>query len=313
MVKYALLWYSGLCRLKIWWLTWVRLGTKGLKYPLCTWMQLRFYCLDPQKQKAFCPTEKTSIAFIYWLANFPARIKKVYRLWTRGDSVDSSIIVFFSSVFCNNIRLVSDTRRKRSESSPPRRPDRPERRRRLPTEEASDLLRLIHAAVNQPRSDTNKEEARSVCCRGRFTVIQIVFLISHFTTRYAAAAAVVLLEGGSCEAMHIILSIYRMTRMKVGGRTSAGFKVTSRSECRQQQVFDKQSSKICRFYGASLLKLASNFYLSRKSTEFSSVRKKPAFVWLLTWFMTSVNSFLVSSWSQSLVSSLLQHKMMLIL
>ena len=161
MVKYALLWYSGLCRLKIWWLTWVRLGTKGLKYPLCTWMQLRFYCLDPQKQKAFCPTEKTSIAFIYWLANFPARIKKVYRLWTRGDSVDSSIIVFFSSVFCNNIRLVSDTRRKRSESSPPRRPDRPERRRRLPTAEASDLLRLIHAAVNQPRSDTNKEEARS--------------------------------------------------------------------------------------------------------------------------------------------------------
>lgn len=113
MVKYALLWYSGLCRLKIWWLTWVRLGTKGLKYPLCTWMQLRFYCLDPQKQKAFCPTEKTSIAFIYWLANFPARIKKVYRLWTRGDTVDSSIIVFFSSVFCNNIRLVSDTRRNR--------------------------------------------------------------------------------------------------------------------------------------------------------------------------------------------------------
>ena len=114
-------------------------------------------------------------------------------------------------------------------------------------------------------------------------MIQIVFLISHFTTRYAAAAAVVLLEGGSCEAMHIILSIYRMTRMKVGGRTSAGFKVTScsdirRLECRQQQVFDKQSSKICRFYGASLLKLASNFYLSRKSTEFSSVRKKPAFV-----------------------------------
>lgn len=157
----ASVWYSGLCRLKIWWLTWVRVGTKGFKYPLCTWMHLRFYCLDPQKQKAFCLTEKTSIAFIYWLANFPAHIKKVYRLWTRGDSVDSSIVIFF----CNNIRLVGETRRKRFQSSPPRRPDHPERRRRLPTAEASDLLRLIHAAVNQPRSDTHKEEARSVCCR----------------------------------------------------------------------------------------------------------------------------------------------------
>ena len=34
---------------------------------------------------------------------------------------------------------------------------------------------------------------------------------------------------------------------------------------------------------------------------------------LLTWFVTSVNNFLMSSWSQSLVSSLLQHGTMFIL